>query len=57
MMNSLLYIDPGSSSMIVQMLVAGALGIVFFLKNIWNFIKSFFVANKKNELDEKDDTI
>lgn len=57
MMNSLLYIDPGSSSMIVQMLVAGALGIVFFFKNIWNFIKSFFVANKKNELDEKDDTI
>ncbi|MBK8146139.1 MAG: hypothetical protein IPK62_14705 [Bacteroidetes bacterium] len=46
----LLYIDPGSSSMIIQMLVAGVLGAVFFFKNGWYKIKSFFT--KPSEKDE-----
>ena len=48
----LLYIDPGSSSMIIQMIVAGALGAVFFLKNGWYKIKSFFTRHKDQEKDE-----
>lgn len=51
-MNHFLYIDPGSSSMIIQMIVAGALGAVFFFKNGWYRIKSFFTGNKKK--DESD---
>ncbi len=52
MINSLLYIDPGSSSMLIQMIVAGALGAVFFIKNGWYKIKSFFTGKKKDSPDE-----
>ena len=55
----LLYIDPGSGSYLVQVIVAAALGVVFFFKNIgrffsnfWLYIKSFFVRRtpkKKNK--------
>jgi hypothetical protein len=38
----LLYIDPGSGSYLVQMIVAGVLGIAFFFKNIVFAIKQFF---------------
>jgi hypothetical protein len=51
-MNYLLYIDPGSSSMIIQMIVAGALGAVFFFKNGWYKIKSFFTREEKKEKSE-----
>ncbi|HMN33095.1 MAG TPA: hypothetical protein PKA54_06960 [Chitinophagaceae bacterium] len=46
-----LYIDPGSSSLIIQMLVAGALGISLFFKTIWRTIKSFFVKKESDEID------
>jgi ATP-dependent Zn protease len=49
---SLLYIDPGTSSMLIQMIVAGALGVVFFFKNGWYKLKSFFGAKKKKEADD-----
>ena len=48
-MNYLLYIDPGSSSMIIQMIVAGALGAMFFFKSFWQRIKSFFIKPKEEE--------
>ncbi len=52
MISQLLYIDPGSSSMIIQMLVAGVLGAVFFFKNGWYKIKSFFIKPaKEDEVD------
>ncbi|MBL0232304.1 MAG: hypothetical protein IPQ08_01415 [Chitinophagaceae bacterium] len=50
-MNELLYLDPGSGSYLVQALVAGALGVVFFFRNILNYIKAFFAllfGKKKN---------
>jgi hypothetical protein len=47
----LLYLDPGSSSMIIQMIVAGALGAVFFIKNGWYRIKSFFTRSKPDKED------
>jgi len=34
-MAELLYIDPGSSSFLVQAIIAAVLGIGFFFKNIW----------------------
>jgi hypothetical protein len=47
----LLYIDPGSGSFLVQALIAGALGIAFFFKNIVLAIRHFFsrFARKKND--------
>jgi len=45
----LLYIDPGSGSYLVQVIVAAVLGIGFFFKNIWAYIKSIFYRPKKKE--------
>jgi hypothetical protein len=38
----LIYIDPGSGSFLVQAIIAGALGIAFFFKNILLSIRHFF---------------
>jgi len=46
-----LYIDPGSGSYLVQVIVAGVLGIAFFFKNIWAWIKSKFTRSSKNSND------
>lgn len=51
-MNSfLLYIDPGSGSYLIQVLVAAVLGIAFFFKNIVLYVKLFFyrLFGKKNK--------
>lgn len=51
----LLYIDPGSGSYILQMIIAAILGISFFFKNFWLAVKAFFTGKKpKKEEDEKD---
>ena len=36
------YLDPGSGSLIFQMIVAGAAGIAFAAKIFWYRIKQFF---------------
>ncbi|MBS1600358.1 MAG: hypothetical protein JST75_19170 [Bacteroidetes bacterium] len=46
----LLYIDPGSGSYLVQMIIAGVLAGLFYFKNAWLKIKSFFSRNKKTDL-------
>lgn len=43
----LLYIDPGSGSYLVQMIIAGVLAGLFYFKNLWWKVKSFFTKNKK----------
>jgi len=50
----LLYIDPGSGSYILQMIIAAVLGVSFFFKNFWLTIKSFFTGKKSKPGDEKD---
>jgi hypothetical protein len=47
----LIYIDPGSGSFLVQAIIAGALGIAFFFKNIVAYIRHFFsvLFRKKDE--------
>jgi len=55
------YLDPGSGSFILQMLVAGLLGALFYVKTTWERIKiyleSMFSKNKdqqeKQVSDEK----
>lgn len=49
-----LYIDPGSGSYILQMIIAAVLGVSFFFKNFWLSIKAFFTGKKIKKEDEKD---
>jgi hypothetical protein len=49
-----LYIDPGSGSYLVQMIIAGVLAGLFYFKNLWMRIKSFFTKNKKEENSDND---
>jgi hypothetical protein len=49
MKHYLLYIDPGSSSYLVQVIIAAVLGVVFYFKAIWWRIKLFFGGRKKEE--------
>ena len=50
-MEHLLYIDPGSGSYLVQIIIAAVLGVGFFFKNIWAWIKSFFIRTPKKTND------
>jgi hypothetical protein len=55
--HTFLYIDPGSGSYLVQVIVAAALGVAFFFRNIKTYIKSFFTrsSRKTNETDTPPD--
>jgi hypothetical protein len=55
--HTFLYIDPGSGSYLVQVIVAAALGVAFFFRNIKTYIKSFFSrsSRKTNETDTPPD--
>ena len=56
-MMNLLYIDPGSSSYLIQVIIAAVLGVLFYFKNTWLWIKSFFAKTpKKTEEDENEST-
>lgn len=50
----LLYIDPGSGSYILQMIIAAVLGVSFFFKNFWLYIKSIFTGKKPVKKDDHD---
>jgi hypothetical protein len=50
----LLYIDPGSGSYLVQVIIAAVLGVAVFSKNIKMKIKSFFSRKGKDEVPPKD---
>ena len=51
MLNYFLYIDPGSGSYLVQVIVAALLGIGMFFKNIKLYIKSLFHRGPKKPKD------
>lgn len=48
------YIDPGTGSYFLQMLIAGILGGLFAIKMFWGRIKAFFlrILGKKKNTDE-----
>jgi len=55
MLNHLLYVDPGSGSYLLQVIIAAILGAGFVLKTWWWKIRYFFSPKKKNaELPEED---
>ncbi|MFM9908167.1 MAG: hypothetical protein ACKVOW_02395 [Chitinophagaceae bacterium] len=45
----LLYVDPGSGSYLVQVIIAAVLGALFYFKTLWWRIKAFFSRSKKDE--------
>lgn len=42
------YLDPGSGSLIFQMIAAGAAGIAFTCKIFWYRIKTFFSSFRRS---------
>ena len=36
------YLDPGSGSFLLQLLIAGIVGVLFLLRMYWGKVKSFF---------------
>lgn len=56
MLSYLLYIDPGSSSYFVQVIVAALLGAAFWIKMSWQRIKAFFSGTKLRNRREKDES-
>jgi hypothetical protein len=51
----LLYVDPGSGSYLVQMIIAAVLGALFYFKTIWWKIKNFFGGGKPDIKDKSED--
>jgi hypothetical protein len=50
----LLYIDPGSGSYLLQVIIAAILGGLFYVKNGWAKIRSFFTRVKKETPPKND---
>lgn len=48
------YLDPGSGSFIIQILIAALLGVGIAIRASWGKIKGFFGSKTKAE-DEDDD--
>ena len=53
MMGLLLYVDPGSGSYIIQVIVAAVLGAAFWIKMSWQRVRAFFMGNKMKPRKEK----
>ena len=50
-----LYLDPGSGTYLIQVIIAAVLGGMMFFKNGWIKVKSFFIKPKpENDLKEED---
>ena len=57
--NAHAYLDPGTGSFLLQMLIAGALGAVLYVKMFWTRTKIFFLglfASGRNKTVDKSDT-
>lgn len=54
------YLDPGTGSYLIQIIVGGVLGVGIVLKAYWSKIRSLFKKNKKQETEKtkakKEDT-
>ena len=51
------YLDPGSGSFLIQLLIATALGLAIALRASWGKIKTMFGAKPKPDADEDDEDI
>jgi flagellar motor component MotA len=48
-----LYLDPGSGSFLIQLLIAGAAGAALFIATSWKRIKKMFNKNKDAKSEKK----
>jgi hypothetical protein len=48
------YLDPGTGSYLLQLIIGGALGGIFILKNYWHKLTSLFI--KKSPKTQTSDT-
>jgi hypothetical protein len=51
LLNGHLYLDPGSGSLIIQVVIATLLGIGFLIKAYWKKIVNFFQHSPEEEQD------
>jgi hypothetical protein len=51
--NNVAYLDPGSGSYLLQLLIAGLLGGFFVVRSSWDKIKSFFRKLFSREEEEE----
>jgi len=51
----LLYLDPGSGSFLIQLLIAGIAAAGIFIAVSWSKIKRMFKKDKKVEADDDDE--
>jgi len=49
------YLDPGSGSYVIQILIASLAAVGFFVKTYWNQIKSFFAKKDKSPKEDRDE--
>ncbi len=52
----LLYVDPGSTSYLLQVIIAAIVGVAVYFKTIWWRIKSIFYKGDKKESSTEDTT-
>ena len=50
------YLDPGSGSYIIQLIIAGGVGALFTVKTFWLQIKNFFTSLFRRKKREKEKT-
>jgi hypothetical protein len=53
----LMYLDPGSGSFIIQLLIGAGAGILVTIGVFWDRIKSFFGRSSSTDLDEDDEDL
>jgi hypothetical protein len=49
------YLDPGSGSFILQLIIAGIVGAGFVLRGYWSKVVAFFKGSSGEEDDDLDD--
>ncbi len=49
------YLDPGSGSILIQLLLAGLLGAGILLRASWSRIVKLFGRNKPDQTEDEDD--
>jgi hypothetical protein len=53
---TLAYLDPGSGSLIIQLLIGGIVGMIFLLKTSWGRIKSIFLGRTQSNDPQNEET-
>ncbi len=54
MRGAMAYLDPGSGSYLLQLLIAGALGGLFAVRAYWSRIKGFFSGLFSRGIDDEE---